>query len=65
MKDGENVENTNQQEDGRDEETLNSTDILDDIPSNIKVQQPASNTGNQFSIIQKNMQLKLNFFSYY
>ena len=40
-----------QQEDGKDEEALNSTDILDDIPSNIEVQQPVSNTGNQFNIL--------------
>ena len=47
------MENTVQQEDGKNEEILNSTDILDNIPRNIKVQQPVNNTGNQFILIQK------------
>ena len=51
MKDGKDVENTNHQEDGKDEQTLNSTDILDNIPRNIKLQQSVSNTGNQFILL--------------
>ena len=39
------------QEDGKDEQTLNSTDILDNIPRNIKLQQSVSNTGNQFILL--------------